>query len=192
MIDGSNNCVSRSNNILVILKGIATSKIGTVHIAVTGIAVVCLVGVVAFGGPEGGVFQQVFRTRAVRIADGYFPGEGDIEQLSALLNRVRQAAEKAGRDPASIEFSAIFGSQITDPEKGVEQMSSPLLYRDAMQESEQRRDDLLLVIERASTIVEQVDLESLLNTTIDSAMELTNARYGALGVVDRHGHIEQF
>ena len=63
-------------------------------------------------------------SRAVRIADGYFPGEGDIEQLSALLNRVRQAAEKAGRDPASIEFSAIFGSQITDPEKGVEQMAS--------------------------------------------------------------------
>jgi probable F420-dependent oxidoreductase len=63
-------------------------------------------------------------SRAVRIADGYFPGEGDIEQLSALLNRVRQAAEKAGRDPASIEFSAIFGSQIADPEKGVEQMAS--------------------------------------------------------------------
>jgi probable F420-dependent oxidoreductase len=63
-------------------------------------------------------------SRAVRIADGYFPGEGDIEQLSALLNRVRQAAEKAGRDPASIEFSAIFGSQIANPEKGVEQMAS--------------------------------------------------------------------
>jgi alkanesulfonate monooxygenase SsuD/methylene tetrahydromethanopterin reductase-like flavin-dependent oxidoreductase (luciferase family) len=60
----------------------------------------------------------------VRIADGYFPGEGDIEQLSALLNRVRQAAEKAGRDPASIEFSAIFGSQIANPEKGVEEMAS--------------------------------------------------------------------
>ncbi|MFP6808252.1 MAG: LLM class F420-dependent oxidoreductase [Pseudomonadales bacterium] len=63
-------------------------------------------------------------SRAVRIADGYFPGEGDIEQLSALLNRVRQAAEKAGRDPASIEFSAIFGSQIANPEKGVEEMAS--------------------------------------------------------------------
>ena len=71
-------------------------------------------------------------------------------------------------------------------------MSSPLFYRDAMQESEERHDALLLVIERASMIVEQVDLESLLGTTIDSAMELTNARYGALGVVDRHGRIEEF
>jgi signal transduction histidine kinase len=54
------------------------------------------------------------------------------------------------------------------------------------------RDHLLLVIECASTIVEQTDLESLLNTTVDSAMELTGARYGALGVVDRHGHVEEF
>jgi probable F420-dependent oxidoreductase len=63
-------------------------------------------------------------SRAVRIADGYFPGEGNIEQLSALLTRVRQAAEKAGRDPKSIEFSAMFGSQIANPEEGVEQMAS--------------------------------------------------------------------
>ena len=63
-------------------------------------------------------------SRAVRIADGYFPGEGDIDQLSALLNRVRQAAEKAGRDPESIEFSAIFGSQMANPEEGIEQMAS--------------------------------------------------------------------
>jgi signal transduction histidine kinase len=71
-------------------------------------------------------------------------------------------------------------------------MYSPLLYRGTMPDPEERRDDLLPVIERASTIVEQVDLEALLNTTIDSAMELTNARYGALGVVDRHGRVEKF
>ena len=63
-------------------------------------------------------------SRTVRIADGYFPGEGDIAQLGALLNRVRQAAEAAGRDPASIEFSAIFGSQMANPEQGVEEMAS--------------------------------------------------------------------
>ena len=63
-------------------------------------------------------------SRAVRIADGYFPGEGDIAQLGALLDRVRQAAEAAGRDPASIEFSAIFGSQMANPEQGVEEMAS--------------------------------------------------------------------
>ena len=63
-------------------------------------------------------------SRAVRIADGYFPGEGDITQLGALLNRVRQAAEDAGRDPASIEFSAIFGSQMANPVQGIEEMAS--------------------------------------------------------------------
>jgi len=46
-------------------------------------------------------------------------------------------------------------------------------------------DDLLLLIERTSYIVEQVDMQTLLNSTIDTAMELTSARYGALGVVDR-------
>lgn len=66
-----------------------------------------------------------------------------------------------------------------------------LLYRGTMPDYGER-DHLLLVIECASTIVEQTDLESLLNTTVDSAMELTSARYGALGVVDRHGHVEEF
>jgi len=53
-------------------------------------------------------------------------------------------------------------------------------------------DDLLLLIERTSYIVEQVDMQTLLNSTIDTAMELTSARYGALGVVDRHGVISEF
>ncbi len=62
--------------------------------------------------------------RAVRIADGYFPGEGDHERLDALLGRLRQAAEAAGRDPASIEINAMFGTQMMDPLAGVEQMRS--------------------------------------------------------------------
>lgn len=60
--------------------------------------------------------------RAVKIADGFFPGEGDAEQLGALLARLRQAAETAGRDPDSIEVNAIFGAQMADPVAGVEQM----------------------------------------------------------------------
>ena len=60
--------------------------------------------------------------RAVRIADGYFPGEQDAEQLGALIGRVRAAAEAGGRDPDSIEINAIFGAQMFDPETGVEQM----------------------------------------------------------------------
>ncbi|MFT4796853.1 MAG: putative F420-dependent oxidoreductase [Candidatus Azotimanducaceae bacterium] len=62
--------------------------------------------------------------RAVRIADGFFPGEGDAEQLGALITRLRQAAETADRDPDSIEINAMFGSQIADPVAGVEQMKA--------------------------------------------------------------------
>lgn len=60
--------------------------------------------------------------RAVRIADGYFPGEGDHERLRALLGRLRQAAEDADRDPNSIEINAMFGTQMMNPQAGVEQM----------------------------------------------------------------------
>lgn len=62
--------------------------------------------------------------RAIRIADGYFPGEGDAERLGALLKRVRRAAEQAGRDPDSLEINAIFGAQMGDPVAGVEQMAA--------------------------------------------------------------------
>ena len=62
--------------------------------------------------------------RAVRLADGYFPGEGDPEKLGALLGRLRVEAEKADHDPESIGIHAIFGSQMADPVAGVEQMKS--------------------------------------------------------------------
>ena len=41
--------------------------------------------------------------RAGRLGNGYFPARGASPELLAL---VRQSAEKAGRDPASIEFTA--------------------------------------------------------------------------------------
>lgn len=63
-------------------------------------------------------------SRAVRIADGYFPGEGDAEKLGALLERLKRAAEEAGRDPASIKINAMFGAQIMDPVAGIEQMTA--------------------------------------------------------------------
>jgi probable F420-dependent oxidoreductase len=62
--------------------------------------------------------------RAVRIADGYFPGEGDFDRLEALIGRVRQSAETAGRDPQSLAINAIFGRQLADPVAGVEQMAA--------------------------------------------------------------------
>ena len=61
--------------------------------------------------------------RAVRIADGYFPGEGDFEQLGKLLVRLRGVAEQEDRDPNSIEINANFGAQMADPGAGVEQMA---------------------------------------------------------------------
>ena len=62
--------------------------------------------------------------RAVRIADGYFPGEGDPERLGALIQRLRAAAEKAGRDPDSIEINAMFGAQMMAPEEGLEALAA--------------------------------------------------------------------
>jgi probable F420-dependent oxidoreductase len=69
----------------------------------------------------GGDSEAAVR-RAGRLADGYFPGEGDAERLAALIARVRAAAEEAGRDPDSVEINAIFGMQMADPIAGVEQM----------------------------------------------------------------------
>lgn len=62
--------------------------------------------------------------RAVNTADGYFPGEGDFEQLSALLERLRNKATEANRDPASIDINVMFGAQMMNPAEGVEQMAS--------------------------------------------------------------------
>jgi probable F420-dependent oxidoreductase len=42
-------------------------------------------------------------TRAGRLGNGYFPGRG---ASPALLRVVRESAEKAGRDPASVEVTA--------------------------------------------------------------------------------------
>ncbi len=61
--------------------------------------------------------------RAARLADGYFPGEGDVDRLAALIARVRQAAEDAGRDPDEIEINAMFSTQMMDPVAGVEKLT---------------------------------------------------------------------
>ena len=60
--------------------------------------------------------------RAVKLAEGYFPGEGDVDRLRSLIGRVRAACEAADRDPDSLEINAMFGMQMADPEAGVEQM----------------------------------------------------------------------
>ena len=60
--------------------------------------------------------------RAVNLADGYFPGEGDTQRLAKLLGRVRAACDQAGRDYGTLEINAMFGSQMADPEKGIEDL----------------------------------------------------------------------
>lgn len=61
--------------------------------------------------------------RVARLADGYFPGEGDATRLSVLVGKLRAAAERAGREPASIEIHAMFGQQMSDPIAGAEQLA---------------------------------------------------------------------
>jgi probable F420-dependent oxidoreductase len=67
--------------------------------------------------------SEVAVKRAARLADGYFPGEGDPDRLASLIARVRQAAEDAGRDPDEIEINAMFSAQMTDPVAGVEKFA---------------------------------------------------------------------
>lgn len=62
--------------------------------------------------------------RAVRIADGYFPGEGDHERLAGLIGRLRAACAEVDRDPDGIEINAMFGTQMADPLAGVEQLAA--------------------------------------------------------------------
>lgn len=57
--------------------------------------------------------------RAVKLADGYFPGEGHTQRLASLLGRVRAACDQAGRDYGTLEVNAMFGSQMADPERGI-------------------------------------------------------------------------
>jgi signal transduction histidine kinase len=48
------------------------------------------------------------------------------------------------------------------------------------------------LIEAAAGVAGQVDLSALLRSTVETAMELTGARYGALGVLGEHGTLLDF
>ncbi len=48
------------------------------------------------------------------------------------------------------------------------------------------------LVEGAASVAGQVELSSLLRSTVDIAMELTGARYGALGVLGEHGGLIDF
>ena len=52
-----------------------------------------------------GGHTEVAARRAGRIADGFFPGRSLPDDVKPLLEVMRQTAEDAGRDPASIEIT---------------------------------------------------------------------------------------
>ena len=62
--------------------------------------------------------------RAARIADGYFPGEGNPAKLGALIADLRVVTEQHGRDPDEIEINAMFGIPTGDPLERAEQLEA--------------------------------------------------------------------
>jgi probable F420-dependent oxidoreductase len=52
-----------------------------------------------------GGHSELAARRAGRLGDGFFPGRSKPEEVAALLQVMRQAAEDAGRDPAGIELT---------------------------------------------------------------------------------------
>jgi len=57
--------------------------------------------------------------RAGRLGDGFFPALGEIPKLQELFATMREAAQKAGRDPSDIELSCMARAAI-DSVKAVE------------------------------------------------------------------------
>ncbi|MEN8113185.1 MAG: GAF domain-containing sensor histidine kinase [Actinomycetota bacterium] len=48
------------------------------------------------------------------------------------------------------------------------------------------------LVEGAAAVAGQTDLQAILSTTVEIAMDLTGARYGALGVIGQHGTVADF
>lgn len=59
-------------------------------------------------------------------------------------------------------------------------------------ENERLRTRLILLSRLGQQIASSLDLTTVFQQVVDSACELTSARYGALGIFDEHGQIEQF
>ena len=52
--------------------------------------------------------------------------------------------------------------------------------------------DLTALIAAASEVVGESDLVDVLNKTVETAMQLTGAQYGAMGVIGEHGTLIEF
>lgn len=62
-------------------------------------------------------------SRAARLADGYYPGEGDLDRLALMIGKVRSAAADHGRDPSEIAIHAMLSRHMDDPLPAVERMA---------------------------------------------------------------------
>ena len=61
--------------------------------------------------------------RAAKLADGYYPGTGDFDELQNLIQQVRQSAESFDRDPSEIEIHAHYAALPgEDHSEGVERL----------------------------------------------------------------------
>lgn len=56
--------------------------------------------------------------RAARLGDSYYPGTGDLDELSRLIGELRDATEAAGRDRDAVAVNAMFGAHMDDPARG--------------------------------------------------------------------------
>jgi probable F420-dependent oxidoreductase len=72
--------------------------------------------------------------RAGRLGDAFFPAQGSIEELPALLDEMRKAADEAGRDADAIEVSAGYTFNVDDVKRfedlGVSRLMIPPLAFD--------------------------------------------------------------
>jgi alkanesulfonate monooxygenase SsuD/methylene tetrahydromethanopterin reductase-like flavin-dependent oxidoreductase (luciferase family) len=77
-----------------------------------------------------GGHSEAAAARAGRIGDGFFPGTGELGDLVSVMN---EHAERAGRDPASIEVTSgdlgIFGP---DPVSAVDALAARGVHRIAV------------------------------------------------------------
>lgn len=72
---------------------------------------------------------------------------------------------------------------------------SMIIFRfvDRMQSQLQRQNEELLALHRAGlAVAAELALDSVLKTVVDQARDLVGTRYGAVSVIDREGHIQQF
>ena len=55
------------------------------------------------GGSKGKVFERI-----AKLGDGWYAPSGNVAQLAELLTPLRKACAAIGRDPASVEISAMW------------------------------------------------------------------------------------